>query len=239
MTRRFSRTALQAVDVDEALPATEIRDHREQQMQQLTVVDEETLEAMREVFAGTKFMADQEKVGMLLRLRAEVGSAWVQTRDAFLQIGRALADADRRMTEDEQNSFRKGFRRLFPFSDTVASQFRTIARAVDEGRLPMAALPGSYSTAYQMALLSSEQRKLAEREGLIRADVSRHAIIEFRRVTARLRPAPTRGMDAARIRGALARLQRSEAKMARALDEIRARIKEMEGLIQMGQEGGE
>jgi len=55
---------------------------------------------------------------------------------------------------------------LFPFSDTVASQFKTIARAVDDDWLPREVLPGSYSTAYQTALLSGKQRVVAEREGM-------------------------------------------------------------------------
>jgi hypothetical protein len=232
--KRFSRNALRAVDPeDQAAPPP--ADNREGQIRALTVVDEDTLDAMRQVFAGTDFMDDQEKVGLLLRARAEVSDAWQRTRDAFLQIGRALVDIERRMTIAEQELFGRGFKQLFPFSYSVASQFRTIARAVDEGKLPLDALPGSYSVAYQMALLSPEQRNLAEQQNLIRADVSRAALIEFRRVTEGIRPAPTPGMDPAKVKVELGRLRRAEEKMEKALTDVRNRIREMEELVEMGE----
>lgn len=235
--KRFSRSALRAAALDDDAGTPPPADHREGQIRALTVVDEDTLDAMSRVFAGTDFMADQEKVGLLLRARAEVSNAWQQTRDAFLQIGRALVDIERRMTIAEQERFGKGFKMLFPFSYSVASQFRTIARAVDEGKLALDVLPGSYSVAYQMALLSAEQRNLAERQNLLRADVSRAALIEFRKVTEGIRPAPTPGMDPGKVKVELVRLRRAEQKMEKALLDVRQRIREMEELERMGDEG--
>ena len=75
-------------------------------------------------------MADQRKVKLLLKLRTDVAVAWIKTRDAFIEIGRALNDVDRELDPVERDRFKAGFRQLFPFSETVASQSRAIARAV-------------------------------------------------------------------------------------------------------------
>jgi hypothetical protein len=235
---RFSRHALAGVDTDEALSAQALPDKRQSEMQRLVQIDEALLATLNEVFADTTLMTDMRKVRLLVKLRGKVEIAWSQTRDAFLEIGRALNEAEAVLDAAERSSLKRGFRRLFPFSDTVASQFRTIARAVDTGGIPKELLPGSYSTAYQMALLNSEQRRLAEQEGLIRPGVPRHALLEFRRINKAVQPR-VRGPAPAKIRADLAALRRTEAKMEKALADIRARIVDLERLSRMGEEAEE
>jgi len=232
----LSRRALREVDADEALPAAGIPDSREADIKALTVVDERVFETLREVFDGTGLMGDQRKVKLLLKLRTDVAVAWGQTRDAFIEIGRALNDVDREFDPEERDRFKQGFRKLFPFSDTVASQFRAIARAVDEGWLPRELVPGSYGAAYQMALLTPNQRELAGVRGLIRSDVSRDALIKFRKEVQAVRPAGGQGLDPARMRIDLARLERAERKAADALETMRARIRELRALLGHGKD---
>ena len=161
--------------------------------------------------------------------------AWGQPRDAFIEIGRALNDVDRELAPAERDRFRRGFRRLFPFSDTVASQFRAIARAVDEGRLPRELVPGSYGAAYQMALLTPGQREVARSRGLIRPDVSRDLPAELDQDVAAVQPRETRGLDPARMRAELARLERAEGRAAASLEVLRARIREIRTLLEPGE----
>lgn len=229
--RGLSRRALREVDADETLPAAVIPDSRETNIKALTVVDERVFETLREVFDGTGLMGDQRKVKLLLKLRTDVAVAWGQTRDAFIEIGRALNDVDRELDSEERDRFKQGFRRLFPFSDTVASQFRAIARAVDDGRLPRELVPGSYGAAYQMALLTPNQRELASTRGLIRPDVSRDALIEFRKEVRAVRPGGGQGLNPGRMRADLVRLERAERRATDALEAMRVRIRELRALL--------
>ena len=177
----FSRRALRTIGAAEALSERDLPDQRAQYIATLTEVSADLMATLDEVFAGTDLLKDQRKVELLLSARRGVTDAWGKTRDAFLAIGRALNEVDQALTKAERDRLRAGFSRLFPFSDTVAAQFRVIARAVDSGAIPKDSLPGSYSTAYQMALLTPEQRAVAGQRGLLRPDVGRYVLIEFRK----------------------------------------------------------
>lgn len=235
--RGLSRRAMLQVDTDTDLSTASLPDKRQIEMAPLVHVDETLLATLQDVFAGTGLMSDQRKVRAVITLRGQVDVAWQQTRDAFLEIGRALNEVDAVLDEAEQESLKRGFRKLFPFSETVASQFRVIARAVDAGHITKEALPGSYGTAYQMALLNSEQRRIAEKGGLIRPTVSRNALIEFRKLHDGVVPRTARGPDPAKMRAELGRLERSEVKLARALDNVRKRIHEIRELLALKDEG--
>jgi hypothetical protein len=224
----LSRRALQVVDVDADLSV--VVDKREEDIKVLTKVDEGVYETLNEVFAGTGLMADQRKVKLLLKLRTDVAVAWNQTRDAFIEIGRALNDVERELDLVERDRFKAGFRRLFPFSETVASQFRAIARAVDDGHLPREAVPGSYGAAYQMALLTPGQREVARARGLIRPDVSRDTLIEFRREVTAVQ-SRSRGLDPTRMRTELGRLERQKRKALSDLVVLRRRMQEIRALL--------
>ncbi|MBL6082212.1 hypothetical protein JMJ56_30000 [Belnapia sp. T18] len=234
--RGLSRRAMLQVDTDADLSAVSLSDKRQTEMAPLVHVDEALLATLQDIFAGTGLMSDQRKVRAVITLRGQVDVAWQQTRDAFLEIGRALNEVDAVLDEAEQESLKRGFRKLFPFSETVASQFRVIARAVDAGHITKEVLPGSYGTAYQMALLNSEQRRLAAKEGLIRPTVSRNALIEFRKLHDGVVPRTARGPDPAKMRAELGRLERSEVKLTRALDSVRKRIREIRELLALKDE---
>jgi len=232
----LSRRALQAFDVDEETPQALIPDQRETEIKAFTVVNDEVFGVLNEVFAGTSLMSDQRKVKLLLKLRTDVSVAWSHTRDAFLEIGRALNDVDRELDETERDNFKRGFRKLFPFSETVASQFRAIARVVDTGQIPREAIPGSYGAAYQMALLTPEQRDLARERGLIRPDVSRDALIAFRQASITISK-QSRGVDVPRMQAELTRLERQERRATVALEALRLRIREIQSLLGNGDDG--
>lgn len=227
----LSRRALRDVNADTALSEEVIPDKRHQDLASLIVIDDDAFDTLKQVFEGTGLLTDQRKVKLLLKLRTDVAVAWSQTRDAFIEIGRALNDVDRELDAVERDRFKVGFRRLFPFSETVASQFRTIARAVDDGRLPRHLVPGSYGAAYQMALLTLGQRELAESHGLIRPDVSRDALLEFRKQIEAIQPRETKGLNPVKIRAELRRLEHQRRKAIAALLILRRRMREIKDLL--------
>ncbi|HTR15500.1 MAG TPA: hypothetical protein VMI52_00530 [Acetobacteraceae bacterium] len=228
----LSRRALRDVDADIDLSEENLPDKRQQDIAALMTVDEALMATLQEVFAGTQLLSDQRKVKLLLKLRTHITVAWNQTRDAFIEIGRALNEVERELDPIERDRLKQGFRRLFPFSDTVASQFRAIARAIDDGHLQRELVPGSYGAAYQMALLTPWQREVAEKRGLMRPDVSRDKLIEFRKeVNADKSPAQG-GLVPARMRAELQRLERLRRKSLQELWGMRRRINEIKLLLQ-------
>jgi hypothetical protein len=227
----LSRSKMRAIDADRVLAEDVLPDKRAADITALTAIDEGVYETLRDVFEGTSLVQDQRKVKLLLKLRTDVAVAWGQTRDAFLEIGRALNDVDRELDSAERDKFKAGFRRLFPFSETVASQFRAIARAVDEGNLARDLVPGSYGAAYQMALLTPAQREIAKSRGLLRPDVSRDLLLEFRRQIDAVQLRQFHGLDPARMRAKLQRLERQRRNAIADLLKLRRRIQEIRALL--------
>jgi hypothetical protein len=227
----LSRSKMRIIDADRVLAEDVLPDKRAADIAALTAIDDGVYETLREVFEGTGLVQDQRKVKLLLKLRTDVAVAWGQTRDAFLEIGRALNDVDRELNSAERDKFKAGFRRLFPFSETVASQFRAIARAVDEDDLSRELVPGSYGAAYQMALLTPAQREIAKSRGLLRPDVSRDALLVFRKQIDAVQPRQSHGLDPARMRGELLRLERQRRNAIGELLRLRRRIHEIRALL--------
>lgn len=185
---RLSRKALDALDTDilSDESASLIADTRPAQMERMMTVTEHELEAVREVFTGTKVIEDPSFIRSVLDTTRTVTNAWERAGRSFLEIGRALLALDRLLhTREERARLKAGFEKLFPFSDPIASQFRRVAEMVDAGRVPERLLPGSYSAAYQIALLEPDELQEAQRRGLISPRTSRSAVIAFRRERSR------------------------------------------------------
>ena len=203
-------------------------DRRSEDLRQFAIGDPVSLDALRDVFAGTNLIEDKEKVQFVLELRGEVRRHWGAARDSFLAIGRALVAAEARLSKFEYERLRAGMDRLFPFGDAVASQLRRVARAVDESRIPESDCPGSYATAYQIAVLKPNELELAIARGLVRQDVTRKEIISFRneirRTSARANWNPTE-TDRDRLRS-------KEQTLLAELEEVRRRLKEIDEALE-------
>ncbi len=203
-------------------------DRRSEDLRQFAIGDPVSLDALRDVFAGTNLIEDKEKVQFVLELRGEVRRHWGAARDSFLAIGRALVAAEARLSKFEYERLRAGMDRLFPFGDAVASQLRRVARAVDESRIPELDCPGSYATAYQIAVLKPNELELAIARGLVRQDVTRKEIISFRneirRTSARANWNPTE-TDRDRLRS-------KEQTLLAELEEVRRRLKEIDEALE-------
>lgn len=230
-----SKAALKAFLAAEEDPAAEVVavDPRAAELRSLGAEDPAALQAIREVFAGTSLPDDQEKVRRILRTRSEIQKEWGDARDSFLAIGRALISLEAELTKAEFARLRNGTERLFPFSDATATQLRQIARAVDGGRIPATACPGSYGTAYQITLLTEPQLRVARERGLIRPDVTRREIMQLRREVPAdgAEPLPPGRLDRARLRDERARLGERRARLAEELAMVERRIAQIDELL--------
>ncbi|TDH57920.1 hypothetical protein E2C06_35340 [Dankookia rubra] len=226
MSARASKRLLAALDTDEAPPA----DTRPVELERLVAVSEDVLTTIRDVFAGTDLLNDEVMVRAVIETRHEVEHSWGNAKRSFIEIGRSLNRLDRMMrTRAERQALKTGFEQLFPVSESIASQFRAVALAIDDGRLPEDACPASYSAAYQAALLEPHELEAARSRGLISPTTSRSALIAFRKQLAApnlsqvdvgaLR-AEARRLDARleRLREEIAGIEARKIEIARILD---------------------
>ncbi len=221
------------VDADVSAQASEQDDQRASAVQEMRNEQEGALDTIRDVFSGTGLQTDERRMRILIALRGEILESWGHARDAFLHVGRTLNRLDSSLTADERDRLRQQSTRLFSFSDSVASQLRQVAIAVDQGRLPLSSLPGSYSVAYQMALLKPEQLDLAQERGLIRPDVTREAIIRFRKETQRPRQHHVCStLNRTGLRAELRQLQAERHRALLALVTLRRRMQEIKNVLE-------
>jgi hypothetical protein len=230
----LSRRRLRELASEDEPPGAVLPDPRQKDIERLVTVDGEVLDAVREVFQGTALIDDPAKVRALLQARGQVTEAWSNAKAAYLECGRALLAVDVVLDESERDALRRGFGRLFPFSETVASQFRQIARAVDTGRIPLECCPGSYSTAYQLALLTPAQLEIARTRGLLRPDVSRHVVLAFRREVRTSSGAPRESIDPPKLRAELRRINAELRRALEALVALRRRRREIRAVLAEG-----
>jgi len=111
----------------------------------------------------------------------EISRLWSEAQDRFLKIGRYLVRAKALLPH---GSFEAMVADELPFGRHVAWQLRTVATAVDGGRLVEDELPNSYATAFKLASLNDEVLDRAKAENVVRPNVTRAEVTLFvRRVT--------------------------------------------------------
>jgi hypothetical protein len=144
---------------------------------------------------------------------------WRETRQRVLAIGRNLLNALEKL-EDQPGRFEKLIEGL-PFSRPIASQMIAIAKAVEERKLVEEEIPPSYSVAYQLTTLSDEEMKRARQHGIVRPDIGRKDIIDFKRSLRAAKPRQNT-MD-------LRRLKAQRDRLRQALVEVENSIRLLEG----------
>jgi hypothetical protein len=222
--RRVSRAALNRLEEQEDI----VIDPRAQQLRSIAVTqDPAVLNALEAIFEGTGVMGDEHKAQMLVQVRHEVHAEWRKAKQSFLAIGKSLLAIEQTLTPDEFRRLSKGTERIFPFSETIATQLRQVARAVMSGRLNETEMPGSYSVAYQIAVMDGPTIEIARSRNLVRPDVTRTEVIAFRReINAPPASQPQR-LDIGTVRREKARLTKLRAELAERLAQIDARIAEL------------
>lgn len=108
----------------------------------------------------------------------EISKLWSDAQHKFVLIGRYLNQAKSALPHGEYEAM---IARDLPFGRAVAHQLRTVAETIDAGTLPVERLPDNYSTVYQITTLSPEEREQAIRCDVIRPDVTRGELIEFKK----------------------------------------------------------
>jgi hypothetical protein len=222
--RRVSRAALNRLEEQEDI----VTDPRAQQLRSIAVPqDPAVLNALEAMFEGTGVMADEHKAQMLVQVRHEVHAEWRKAKQSFLAIGKSLLAVEQALTPDEFRRLSKGTERIFPFSETIATQLRQVARAVMSGRLNETEMPGSYSVAYQIAVMDGPTIEIARARNLVRPDVTRTEVIAFRREISAPPVSQSQRLDIGTVRREKARLTKLRAELAERLAQIDARIAEI------------
>ena len=162
----------------------EVADPRRQEAQSLQLADGDAVQAVEDVFAGWSLLQDRQKMTMLVTTASEVRDQWARVRESFLVIGRKLLALEENLSPDEFEILRREHGRIFPFSATVGSQLRQVARAVRAGRIPLEQCPHGYSVAYLLATMSDEELARAREANLVRPDVTRSTVVAFRKALA-------------------------------------------------------
>lgn len=119
----------------------------------------------------------------------EISQLWLEAEEKFLTIGQYLVQAKNTLPHGEYEAM---VRHDLQMSVGTSRKLRTVAEAIEGKRLPADKLPPNYSTIYIIATLPDDLRYQAEAEGLIRQDVRRSELDEFKK---RHRPEQGRGGD--------------------------------------------
>jgi hypothetical protein len=112
-------------------------------------------------------------------LVSECNRLWMEASQKFLAIGRYLQKEFLRTRRD--GTFESEVIEKLHFGRIVAYQLRTVAAAVDDGKIEEDLLPRSYATAYKLVSMPEDAFEQAKGDGLIRPDVSRPEIERFKR----------------------------------------------------------
>ena len=150
--------------------------------------------------------------------REHLERLWKETRQRVLAIGRNLMNALEKL-EPYPGRFESLVEGL-PFSRPIASQMIAIARAVEDKKLSEenpAVILDRVSADHAV----DEEIKRARAQGIVRPDIGRKDIIEFKRIQRSSRPRQT-GLD-------LRRLKAQRDRLRQALAEVEDRIRELEG----------
>jgi hypothetical protein len=136
----------------------------------------------RELARTDNSVEAMETVERQLSTRAEfagaIRQAWGGIEKRYLLIGHYLLQAKQKL---EHGEYLELIDRDLPFSRNNAYRMREVAEAIDNGRLPIDRLPNSFSILYEAATLNEGEWRMAEKRGLIRADVKRQEILNLKR----------------------------------------------------------
>jgi hypothetical protein len=148
----------------------------------------------------------------------ELTRLWREAQDRFVAIGEYLMHAKETLPHGE---YEKMVAHDLPFGRAVAHSLRTVAFAVQEGRLGKVELPRSYTTAYFLATLEPHHLALARERGLVRQDVPRSTIDAFRRELRNPKSGPPNH----------ASLTKERLRLRTQMQALQARLKELDEIL--------
>jgi hypothetical protein len=161
-----------------------------------------------------------------------ISNLWREAQAKFLAIGRNLREAKRRYPK----AFERTILPQLPFGRQVAYQLRGIAEAVDGRRFSESELPMTYSAAYQLAIMDDGDLKQARQDGLIRPDIQRRRIEEWKRQRELHRRLEREGKEAL-LREERQRLRDEGVRLRDRLSAIASRLAEINEEIGAEEDG--
>ncbi len=146
----------------------------------------------------------------------EIARLWTETQSRFLDIGHYLIEAKEKLGHGE---FLPMIDAELPFGARTAHKLMVVAEAMDTGMFPPERLPPTYTTVYELVSLKPAERDLAMRQDLVRPDVSREAVLRFKK---ELRGAPANAVPKshAALRKRLNRLRDERRKLDAEINQI-------------------
>ena len=184
---------------------------------------------------GNEILSERAKVLAVLRSQNEVRDLSMQVFEGQINIGRSVGALRPTLSPNE-------YRRLIDQSDRLYGAHLTrstvvkliaVADAVDRPRFPVERLPRAYTLIYEFAAMADSLLARAEAAGLIRPDVTRRAVVEFKRA-ALSAPAEFGRRSGAQLRQLRKRLNEQRAALARRLAEIDAEVAEIDAKLAEG-----
>jgi hypothetical protein len=188
----------------------------------------EFLAVLESVFHGTGLMSNKRKAELLVRVHHEVDTEWRRASQSFVSIAKSMVELENMLSPEENRRLRRSTDRIFPFSDAVASKFRKIGRAVISGTIDETLVPGSYTVAYQIAVMDAPTLENAKSRNLVRPDVTREEIVAFRKEVSEKQGFDHQSGSGARPQQERKDLLRQRAKLTKELDRVNARIAELD-----------
>jgi hypothetical protein len=131
---------------------------------------------LERALGGSAALRDTDRVAYIKKLIRNTHAHWRDAAATYLKIGMELLAASEHLGHDYERVVEG---RLLPFSRSIETQLRAVARAVRQNRLPPDGLPG-YSVAYKLSLLPDPLLKRAKADGLVRPNVTRREVEEYR-----------------------------------------------------------
>jgi hypothetical protein len=154
-------------------------------------LDDELAAKIRHGLNRARVRLDEDTVRQAADEFGRARTAFFNARDNFLEIGRALNRAEGLVGQGGFKGLVK--QGILPFSAASASRFRTVAKAVDEGRIPQELLPGGIGAAYAICSCSPDEISALQEQGYIRPDVKYEDVTGF--IAALRAPEPDDGTN--------------------------------------------
>jgi hypothetical protein len=131
---------------------------------------------------GDSILAEPSKVSAIVRTQSVMAEETGHILKSSLNIGRSLLELKAVLSREE---FARGLRRSAEafrgWSSGNVSKVMRVAEFVDQAKMTMAVLPQSYTTLYEFTTLDDIQLEKAKALSLLRPDVRRSDIVEFKR----------------------------------------------------------
>jgi hypothetical protein len=183
---------------------------------------------LERALVGSAALRDAARVSYIKKLVRNTHAHWRDAAATYLKIGMELLAAFEHLGQDYERLVEG---RLLPFSRSIETQLRAVARAVKQNRLPPDGLPG-YSVAYKLSLLPDPLLERAKAEGLVRPNVTRREVEEYRAKVTRAAEAQTgQAPDTLTLARRRDDLLRRRARLQGEIDTITAHLADIDSQL--------